>query len=448
KLSAYTPLVTRAAMLAVSAFALLGVFRLARQVSNLQVAAASTLLTALYPVFFAQSSLAHLDMMAAGFTLWGLSSYLRHHWWQAAVWFALAGISKETALVTPMALFGWEAVRRIWNLQSLITKGAEDTEDTGWKPLLLLASLLPLLGWLTFHWTRTGIFFGNPEYFRYNVGATVHPLRIVLALLERLWQLLGYLNMFVLTCAAALAMGYAPIRQDGQERPRIAIPVQAVFAVVIAAYLAMLAVVGGAVLARYLLPVYPLAVIVCVSTLWRRITWWPFAVGVAAIAFVAGLFVVPPYQISPEDNLSYVDFVRLHQQAAEKIAAFSEARVLTAWPASDELTRPYLGYVPHSVPVVQIENFTLGELSRARKQDGEYNCALVFSSKFQPSHPFHPAWWERRQTRFFDYHRDLPPEAAAQVLGGNILYEAHRGGEWVAIIAAGSAMETENAKLK
>jgi hypothetical protein len=162
----------------------------------------------------------------------------------------------------------------------------------------------------------------------------------------------------------------------------------------------------------------------------------------------AGLFVVPPYQISPEDNLSYVDFVRLHQQAAEKIAAFPEARVLTAWPASDELTRPYLGYVSHPVPVVQIQNFTLGELSRARRQDGDYNCALVFSSKFQPSHPFLPAWWERLQTRFFDYHRDLPPEAAAQVLGGNILYEAHRGGEWVAIIAAGTAMETENAKLK
>jgi hypothetical protein len=195
-------------------------------------------------------------------------------------------------------------------------------EDTGWKPVLLLASLLPLLGWLTYHWTRTGIFFGNPEYFRYNVGATVHPLRIALALLQRLWQMLGYLNMFVLTGAAALAMGYAPIQDQGQERPRITLPVQAVFGVVILGYLAMLASVGGAVLARYLLPVYPLVIIACVSTLWRRVSWWSLAVGVAAVAFLAGLFVVPPYRISPEDNLAYTDFVRLHQQAEAKIAAF------------------------------------------------------------------------------------------------------------------------------
>src|ERR1700694_2638266 len=50
----YAPLVTRSAMLMVAAFLLLGVFRLAERVSNLQVAIASTFCTALYPVFFVQ----------------------------------------------------------------------------------------------------------------------------------------------------------------------------------------------------------------------------------------------------------------------------------------------------------------------------------------------------------------------------------------------------------
>src|SRR5499427_1501760 len=58
KIAGYAPLVTRAAMLLVAAFSLTGVFRLAERVANRQVAIASTLCTALYPVFFAQSTLA------------------------------------------------------------------------------------------------------------------------------------------------------------------------------------------------------------------------------------------------------------------------------------------------------------------------------------------------------------------------------------------------------
>src|SRR4029077_2547890 len=53
----FAPVVTRSAMLVVAAFSLLGVFRLAKSVGNTPVAIAATLCTALYPVFFAQSSL-------------------------------------------------------------------------------------------------------------------------------------------------------------------------------------------------------------------------------------------------------------------------------------------------------------------------------------------------------------------------------------------------------
>ena len=76
KLAGYAPLVTRSAMLVVAAFSLLGVFRLAECVANTQVAIASTLCTALYPVFFSQSSLAQVDLAAAGFTFWGIYAYL------------------------------------------------------------------------------------------------------------------------------------------------------------------------------------------------------------------------------------------------------------------------------------------------------------------------------------------------------------------------------------
>src|SRR5437899_2575440 len=68
KVVGYAPAVTRAAMLVVAAFSLLGVFRLAQVVANTRVAIAATVCTALYPVFFAQSSLAQVDLAAAGLT--------------------------------------------------------------------------------------------------------------------------------------------------------------------------------------------------------------------------------------------------------------------------------------------------------------------------------------------------------------------------------------------
>ena len=95
KFSAYTPAVTRTAMLMVAAFALLGLWRLSRQVANTSVAAATVLCTALYPVFFTQSSMAHLDMMAAAFTLWGLAMYVERPPVATIVFFSLAPLAKR-----------------------------------------------------------------------------------------------------------------------------------------------------------------------------------------------------------------------------------------------------------------------------------------------------------------------------------------------------------------
>src|SRR5207248_1589448 len=73
----FSALVTRCAMLLLSAFGLLGAYRLAEEVSNKKIAIASTICLALYPVWFAQSSLAQVDLAAGAFSIWGLWSYLR-----------------------------------------------------------------------------------------------------------------------------------------------------------------------------------------------------------------------------------------------------------------------------------------------------------------------------------------------------------------------------------
>ena len=378
----YAPVVTRSAMLVVAAFSLLGVFRLAERVANTQVAIASTLCTALYPVFFAQSSLAQVDLAAAGLTFWGLCAYVEDRPVAVAIWFSLALLAKETAILAPLALAGWDAVRLVAP-KRVLRMGLWNSVDTeraarpAWRILPLLVPLLPLALWYGYHYARTGYVFGNPEFFRYNVAATLNPLRFLLAVVLRLWQAFGYLHLWVLTVGMLLAMLLPALKEpalkdNGVERERIAIPVQMLFLVVVAAYVIAMALIGGAVLARYMLPVVPLVIIVAVSTLRRRLRYWPLAVAVVAVAFVAAWFWNPRYGFSPEDNLAYRDYIVLHQDGERFLEArYPMAHVLTAWPASDELTRPWLGYTTRPMQVVRIEDFSL--------EAGAVGCRLPFA---------------------------------------------------------------------
>jgi len=436
----YHPSVTRVAMLLVSTFTLVGVYRLARTVANPAVAIGSVICTALFPVFFAQSSLAHLDMAAAGFTAWGLMSYVRARYPEAALWFALAALSKETAILAPLTLCACELLGLLVHEPWFQFHGS--LPRTPW----LLAPLLPLAGWFAYHHHVTGFVFGNPEFLRYNVSATLNPVRIIIAFAQRLWQMFGYMNLFVLTIVAALAMTRKPLMRnsvsqngDGSstgERRRIAIPVQMTFGVVILAYVLALSVVGGAVLARYLLPVYPLVTIVLVSTIWRRLPMYEAFVAVICFAFVLALAINPPYHFAPEDNLDYASFVHLHEQAAAYLETHPpQGRVLTAWPASDELTKPYLGYVTHPIPVLSVENFSIGQILAAREDSELYDTAFLFSTKYEPAGGFliRLPLWEKLQKNYFDYHSDVPASAAAGMLGGRIVWEQTAGGQWAAI---------------
>ena len=91
-------------MLALAAFSLTGFFRLAKTASNTTVAILATVLVSIYPVFFAQSSLAQVDLPAAGLTFWGLDAYFRKQRVGIFVWFSLAALAKETAILVPAAL--------------------------------------------------------------------------------------------------------------------------------------------------------------------------------------------------------------------------------------------------------------------------------------------------------------------------------------------------------
>ena len=100
-------------------------------------------------------------------------------------------------------------------------------------------------------------------------------------------------------------------------------------------------------------------------TLYRRAPYWYGLTLLVAAAFVAGLFVNPPYGFAPEDNLAYVHVIRMHQAGIAQLKKLYPDATLTAWPVSDELTRPELGYVKTPWEVFAIDDFTAGEVARA-----------------------------------------------------------------------------------
>ncbi len=434
----YAPIVTRLSMLAIAALALVAVLQIARTLQNETVAWATVACTALYSIWFAQSSLAHADLLAACFTLWGLAAYFRERTsgssrTTAIVFFSLAVLSKETALLFPITLAVFEQVApRIRKLRALSYPAPSLRQS-----FALLSPVLPLAAWFSYHFARTGHIFGNPEFVRYNIVTTHSPLRFILAFLQRGWHLFGHMDLFVLTVLALMAMAWPAVRDPAGERQRIASPAQLVIAALVFANWIAFSLIGGALLTRYLLPVYPLIILLLVSTLWRRWRHWPVPLAVVLIAFVVALVWGPRYRIAPEDNLAYADYVHLHQNATAFIERrLSHAIVLTAWTGTNELNDPGLGYVRQPLRTVQIEDFSAQQILLAAQEPGAYDTALVFSTKYDPGSSLlsRLRFWELRNEQYFGFHRDLPPETIAKLLGGKVVWEQRKGLLWAAVI--------------
>ncbi len=447
-LSGYVVSGTRTLVCMVAAAALLGVFKLAKNLTNTAVAAVTVVLTAIYPIWFAQSTLAHADIFAAAFTLWGLSFYLdrptsvysvegrltlagstyRKRLY-TAVMFSLAALSKETTIVTPFALAIWEALLLIRDRHERILRRLH----TVWL-CVLLAPILPLIAWYAYHYHQTGFVFGNPEFLRYNATANLDPYRIALCLWHRLLHLTTHMNMFVpVICAIAVFL----IPVSSTAPPAIPKPQLKAITVVLLANWIAFSILGGALLTRYLLPMYPLILLVCVAIWHRHLRQWWAVAALSAAAFLAGIWINPPYAFAPEDNLTYRDFVVLHQRAIHFIdRAYPQATVLTAWPATSELNRPELGYTNHPVKTVAIQNFAIDQIQKAAADPGSYDVAFIFSTKWDPpSNQINLGRGNQSaDTKYFDFHRDLSPGEVAALLHGDVVWQAQRKGEWAAVI--------------
>jgi hypothetical protein len=433
KVCGYFPEVTREAVLMVASLGLLAVWRLAMRLVGVgSVAFWTVLLTGIYPIWFAQSSLAQADIFAAACSLWGLAYSLPSRGrvpWAAALWFAAAALCKETAVVIPLTL-------ATVNIAESFRLGGTGRGKLWREAAWLSSCVLPLAGWYTYHYAKTGFLFGNPEYLRYNAEATLTPVRMLAAFGHRILHLTAHMNLFVPVGMAFAALLLSP-RPDseGHERAILAPAVQMRIFFLLLANAVLFSVLGGALLTRYLLPMYPLVLAVAVTTIYRRVPYWQCLALISAAAFVVGLFINPPYGFAPEDNLAYARVVRMHESAITELTKlYPGATVLSAWPATDELTHPELGYVKHPWDVVAIDDFSAGQIARALQEPQAYSTALVFSTKYDPDSPLERMSGEALDERYFGLHHDLPPEMIAHELGGDLVWKRDDDGMWIALI--------------
>jgi len=527
KLSGFVPEVTRTSVLMVASFGLGAVWRLAMRLTGVaSVAFWTVALTALYPVWFAQSTLAHADIFAAACSLWGLVYALPELGaltnqsskpWAAAAWFAAAALCKETAIVIPLTL---ATVSLVESLRAPGRARIRLRHEAAW----FASCAVPLAAWYAYHYSKTGFLFGNPEYLRYNAQANLSLLRIAAAFGYRILHLTAHMNLFVPVgvAIAALLLDPRPDRDQGSEirdrrseigdrrseirdrrseigdrrseigdrrseigdrrseirdqrseirdqtstgnlespdrlrapsfrlfsgervgsedsqlRPVIAPDAMRRILLLLVANALLFSILGGALLLRYLLPMIPLVLLVAVHTMYRRVPYWQGLAVFSAAAFILGLFINPPYRFAPEDNLSYARVIRLHQAGIDQLEKLCPgATVLSAWPVTDELMRPELGYLAHPFAVDRIEDFTAQHIARAAQEPEKFSAALVFSTKYDP--PSLPlslgARGEAIDEEYFGLHHDLQPEAIALQLHGSMVWKQEYHGQWIALI--------------
>ena len=447
-------LATRLLVAAFAAAGLLAIFRLTQRLLDARAAVAVTLLTAVYPIWFAQSTLAHADIFAAAFTLWAFALYLPSHGTATlrkqlsiATLFSLAVLSKETSIVQPAALAALELALLLRGLLSPDHRNPELRR----KHLLWLATLsiplLPLIAWYAYHHHVTGFTFGNPEYLRYNATDNLTAAHILQALRYRFLHLFWQRNIW-LPILFSVACLFLPRRSTA---PHALTPITyRVIAVLIAANWLAFSVLGGALLTRYLLPIYPLILLVCVDVWRTRTHWWPVFAALTAAAFISALWLNPPTSFAPEDNLTYRDMIVVDQEAINFVAQhYPDATILTAWPVAADVFRPELGYVQHPLKAISIEDFTLPQIQKAAKEPDRFDTAIVFTTHFvTPSfRNYLMAHPDSRRGREFAASRDLTPTEIAAILGGTIIWHDNIHGEWAAVLRFNRTYDARNTSL-
>jgi hypothetical protein len=430
-----SPSVARTAMALLAGATVIATYELGRRAfppeHSREMAAWSALLLALSPLFFAQSTMLHIDLPATLFLALALIALLGRRLVLFALAASFAFLGKETAVIFfPVAwAYAWR-YRREFHAKE-------------WA--LLLSPLAAVLAWTLFYHHQTGFWTGNRQYLEYNLYSTLHPVRFFLSLARRLYQLLIGAFDWILVGGAILgavrrrkSKVEAPAVREGSPHGDGEAKIRDLLILgtgLCAIYIVFHSLVGGALLRRYLLPVYPVFYLCAVWYLWRLPRQFARTLcAIAGLLFVTAWFLHGPYSFEFESSLAYRDFVRLHQQAALYLEDFNQgARVLTAWPATGELSDPFLGYVKKPLRVTPIDDF--GQTSFTHAPSDGFDVLYLYSRQPESVHgalmrlPF----MQEINRRYFDYVPQVSEETLAAEYHLKLLKKFERHGQWVHI---------------
>lgn len=412
KIFGFTPLVTRLAVCVLAGTALYAMLLLATLVIPAGAGLWAAVLLALSPLFYAQSTLAHLDVAATAATLLALYFFLRGQMTAYLIAATVLCLTRETgaALVVALAIY-----RR--------------------SPKLLLP-LAPLAGWFAFLRLGTGNWLGDPGFVSYNVVEALNPLRFLTTLARRLHFLL--LVDFRWLLAIPLFWSW---RKD-KSHP--------VLWLALATQVLVMCLFGGAILDRYLLPALALFFLLSLRSAHSlQPKAYSLVAGATLLAGIAGWFWNPPYPFPYEENLAYADFVKLHQAAAAKLPEFRPGtRILSAWPATAEFTQPELGYTKTPARMVVVDDFSEEALDKTKAED--FDVIFLYSREWRPEWNLMQEWpvLEAVRGRLYGRH----PQARTEwiMLHYNLvsLGGIRLGGQWVEWLGRGSEVQSPKQRVQ
>lgn len=376
-----SPLVARSVMLAIASIGLLGVYKIARLFGSHGRAVSCAALCAVYPVSYSQSSLVQLDMSVAVCTIWTVYALIGGRVGLATVLCCVAAALKGTGFLNGfvvaavLLLDRFQFGGRIFNaipVAQILRR-------------FILAPLVVVAGWMLLNKVVIGHWLGDSNVLNYNMVSTASSFRLlVISAANRVWHLSGHMGLWAITIPALPALwagtrGWATVELKHRKLFVVA-------ACVYFFYGLFFTIIGGAVLARYVLPATLIAIVcatIFISTYRPRLYW--LTICFAACVFVSSNVIEPSYHTALEDGSMYLDFVQVHRDAAKHLEnREGSAKVLTHWPATDELMRPYLGYVRRPLGVVQIESMSTDVLANATQSCPD--CLIFdFNTGFIPS---------------------------------------------------------------
>jgi hypothetical protein len=350
------------------------------------------------PLFFAQSMLAQLDMPAMCFGILALLLFLQDKFRASALACVALVLMKETGLATVGVFACWLGMER---------RGKDRRwKDAAWYalPVAVLAVWLVILRMGTGHWM------GNAAFTQYNLFYPLHPVRLGIALLRRLYYLFVGGGHFIGTGILIWALRRMPLFRSRPWK---------VAGTFVAVNVVAVSVLGGAVLERYLLPVLPV-VYIAFAVAMRGMQPTPRKRAFFALlaCLVTANFVNPVYSFPFENNMAFVTFARLGQEVALDLDS-RPGQIATTFPMSAALRHADYGYTQLPRDVVELKSFSPADLQKlnGRRPD----MVLVYDTAWNPLHLLQLGWVKQALRKYYGFTPPATPEEVAELLSMQVV---------------------------